>query len=330
MNLPAPSPTHRFALRYLLAGSGGVIIAGLVVFAVWHHSNHGKSPSLSSTPPVAATVRVAATVTHNPAESFDTLRTIVETGGNNLKREAAVAWLDRTMRQGRQLDAEKESYLLHMLEQGGNRSWSTGYRESLFNSAFNVLRLSNDIQPFACILQKLAVCDPDKILRLYALQHIRLLRTDGRLIGPLAAEIQTTLEGFADSHGDEVSGLALATLIDWDAPNSAAHGDLLKQAVAMAADPSRPLEIRITAIHAAGSAGLELDRTLAHDIKQPVMLRKAAIARIGHHGDAEDVSSLEALCKQSSRIAQAAEPALKALRARLANPSAPAPVHLSF
>ena len=59
----------------------------------------------------------------------------------------------------------------------------------------------------------------------------------------------------------------------------------------------------------------------------PITLNnEAAIAGIGVHGDAADLSALEKLRLENSRLAQAAEPALKAIRDRIDHPSAPAPI----
>ena len=103
-------------------------------------------------------------------------------------------------------------------------------------------------------------------------------------------------------------------------------GNIIEVALRIAADPSTSLDNRVTAIHAAGPDSLPLARKMAVDAAEPVYLRKAAIARIGLHGDAADFATLEKLRSENSRLAQAAEPALKAIRDRIDHPSVRQPI----
>ena len=130
--------------------------------------------------------------------------------------------------------------------------------------------------------------------------------------------IRATVEALARQQESEVSGTAIQLLADWDvhADDKPLAPDVAQLAVATAADGSRSVDIRVTAIHAAGPAALSLSRDLASNPEEPVMLRKAAIARMGEDGGPEDLAQLESLTKESSRLAQAAQPAIESIRQR--------------
>lgn len=63
---------------------------------------------------------------------------------------------------------------------------------------------------------------------------------------------------------------------------------------------------------------LDLARSLAGDRNQPVILRKAALNLIGRHGEARDLGVLRLCSRESARLAQAGEPAVRSLNDRLA------------
>jgi hypothetical protein len=71
----------------------------------------------------------------------------------------------------------------------------------------------------------------------------------------------------------------------------------------MAEDLSLPMDVRITALHAAGPESLSAARRLAPAADQLVLLRKAAIACIGRHGSESDFADLKKLSGESSRLA---------------------------
>jgi len=261
-----------------------------------------------------------------PAPSFDTFLHVAATGGDQLTREAAIGWLDARARERRPLDAAAESRVLEILGRNGHPSWSSGYRLHLFNSAFNALRFSPSPEPLTGLLHRLAVHDADPSMRLYALQHIGSQRSAGSLTGALADEIRATLETFAADPGGDLSGLAVALLVAWNEPETETDTASLELALATAADRARPPDVRVAALHAAGTASLPLARTVSTDTSEPVILRKAAISRLGCHGDAGDLAVLENLRRESGRLDQAVDPALVSLRSRLANPAAPQPI----
>lgn len=220
---------------------------------------------------------------------------------------------------------------MDMITDGGHPAWDSSYRQHLFNSAFNALHRSRIGEPFTLQLLHLSLHDTDRIMRLYALQHLGAQRRAGHLPdSPLSEKVRASLHEMAGAREEEVSGYAINLLVSWDGAEDGEDGEpepfLRDLALATAADASRPVDIRVTALHAAGSASLPLARTLATSAGEHVMLRKAAIARIGRHGTTEDLASLESLRTESSRLAQASGPALLNLRTRLQDPSASAPV----
>lgn len=248
----------------------------------------------------------------------------MDTGGDARTREMAIVWLDNYALLEQPPSRDLEAWLMSMLTTNGNPEWDIEYRLWLFNSAFNVLRFGRGQEAFTRYLQKLAIHDEERTMRLYAIQHLGLQRQEGRLSGALAEEIQATLHKFATGPDSEVAGSAVALLAVWDGPASPSDPAVLTQAVKIAADATRPVDVRVTALHAGGPEALELARELAVDATQPVILRKSAIACIGTYGSAEDFTQLEALGSENFRLAQASQPALRKIRDRLANPNPPA------
>ncbi len=258
-----------------------------------------------------------------PEPSLATLLHVAETGGNRLEREAASAWLDTLARERDPLDHAAEARVFEILRGDGHPAWSGGYRLHLFNSAFNALHHSRSAGELAALLHHLAVRDPDPAMRLYALQHIRTLRSAGSLSGSLAGEIRATLETMAGDAGGALSGLAVAILVDWDENQS--DPAELRRALAIASDRSRPADVRVAALHAAGESVMALARGVSRDTAEPLILRKAAVSRLGNHGGADDLEILETLRGESGRLDQAVRPAIDTLRSRLSDPTAPKP-----
>lgn len=259
----------------------------------------------------------------NPTPSFALLRYVTDTAGDLPTRDMAIVWLDNQALLGEPPSPALETWLMDMLTANGHPDWDTEYRLWLFNSAFNVMHLGADQESFSRLLHKLALHDPVRTMRLYALQHIGLQRAGGRLTGPLAEEIHTSLNEFTFGSNGDVAGSAVTLLAEWNGPNSAAP-EVLDKAANIAADTDRPVDVRLSALHAAGSRALPLAREMAMDITAPVILRKSAISCIGRYGDAGDFAHLENLSGENIRLAQAAEPALRRIRDRLANPEPPA------
>jgi hypothetical protein len=309
-----------------------VVIAGVVVIGVsggiflWtNQRSTTDSGTRAVVPPRPTAVRIPDL--QEPAEDFSTFRHVLQTGGCDLTRPVAIAWLDRHARQHTRLPGNQITQVMTMIKDGGHPSWDPGYRQHLFNSAFNALHPCQIGEAFTRALHHLALHDGDRIMRLYAIQHLSIQRRIGHLTGILADEVRATLETLAREPGEEVSGGAILLLASWDGADDEGNDASVQQlALATAADRDRPVDIRVTAIHAAGPASLPLSRTLASDSASPVLLRKAAIAGIGRYGSAEDLDMLAELKAESSRIAQAAGPARETIQARLSNPTAAIPI----
>lgn len=315
MNAPRPF----FGRPALAVACLVVVLAALA--AVWKSTISREIP-----PPATAPT---FTTPHEPESSFTTVHHVIATGGCALTRETAIAWLDQQARERAALSDEVETTLLTLLRDShGHPDWSPGYHQHIFNSACNALRVrpSDSGEALARILHSHATTNPDRILRLYALQHIDSLRKSGHLSSPFAEEIHATLLSLAASPESDLAGSAIHLLAGWDGPAADAPPAILELAAHTTADRSRPVDIRVSAIHSAGPAALDAARLIAADPTEPVLLRKAAIARIGHDGTADDLAALESLTTESARLAQAAAPALESLQLRLRNPNAPPPI----
>ena len=259
-----------------------------------------------------------------PAPDFATFVHVVGTGGDRLSRDAAITWLDTLARERKALDPDEETGVMQMIRREEfPESWTPGYRLHLFNSAFNALHRAPSPDEFNRELHRLLERDPDPDMRLYALQHIRTQRNAGRLAGDEAGAIHATLQQLADDAAGRLAGLAVTLLIEWDGGGDARP---VETALATAADRERAADVRVSALHAAGEEALGLARTISADSGEPVILRKAAIARMGSDGGSADVPALESLLRINARLDQAVVPALARLRERLENPHTPQPV----
>jgi hypothetical protein len=282
---------------------------------------------IGPTPPKPTPTNKADTraPTGDPTPSFDLVCHTAETGGDERTRELAIVWLDTQAREGRPLTTEQTTWLIDTLQSGGHPDWKPGYRQWFYNSAFNALHRSEAPQPLTRLLAQLAEKDPDPILRLYALQHLGTQRADGRLTDPLASEIHTLLHGLLKAD-PATAGTVIDLLATWDGEENSADPEVRARAAAMAEDKSLATDVRVTALHAAGPDSLAPARLLAVDTTQPVLLRKAAIACIGRHGGEVDFANLKKLSGESSRLAQAADPAQATIRQRLSHSHAPEPI----
>lgn len=64
---------------------------------------------------------------------------------------------------------------------------------------------------------------------------------------------------------------------------------------------TRSLNVRGSALHASCSSSLELSRQLFLDATVPMSLRKATIARFGHHGSKLDLDALADPVEENGR-----------------------------
>jgi hypothetical protein len=269
----------------------------------------------------------------DPAASFTTLRYVAETGGDPATRQQALIWLDERARTLMPLSPEQESWLLSLIENGGHQAWDIEYQLGFYNSAFNALHLSDNPAPLTRILLDLASKHPHRTMRLYALQHIGSQWATRRIPEAYAPEIRDFLHQQILLPDSEIAGSCLVILAAWDdslfssaVADHAPLGDIPKRACEIAADATRPVDVRVTALHAAAAQALELSRKLAGDTEQPMLLRKAAIACMGRYGDQNDITSLQSLSGQNPRLAQAADPALALISHRIAHKNSPTPV----
>lgn len=269
----------------------------------------------------------------DPARSYTTLHYVAETGGDPSTRQQAMIWLDEQARTLQPFTAEQETWLLALLEKGGHPDWDIEYTLALFNSAFNVLHLSGNPAPLTKILFDLAAHHPHRTMRLYALQHIHSQLATNRLPQTLAPEIHEFLQQQISLPDSDIAGTALVILSAWKITSNSTNDqantmspEILSRAVQIAADATRSVDVRVTALHVASSHATDLSRTLAIDSTQPMLVRKAAIACIGRHGSKADLANLEILRSENPRLAKAAEPARAAIDHRLANPNAPTPI----
>lgn len=252
----------------------------------------------------------------DPVASYQMLRFVVERGGDKYQRQLAIDWLDEQARMGLAPDAEQEHWLLTMIENGGHPDWDIETQLWLFNNVFDYLHLGKEHERLTDHLLQLAVDHPHKTMRLYALQHIGVQRSVGNLDGAIAGKTRATLLRLANEDDGEVAGAALVAAVEWDGLETPPSREFVELALELAADPGCAVDVRVTAIHAVGNETLPLARALASDTEQPVHVRKAAIACIGKYGTNEDTAPLRQLAKENFRIAQAAEPALEAIRHR--------------
>lgn len=315
-------------LRMICAASFGLALI-LAAWLVWHVREPGADSdsksrhavSAAQSPGTAETIDLA-----DPAVAFTTFQHVLDSGGCEITRPIAIEWLDRHASTFAAPRPPEVAAIFEMITRGGHSSWDPGYRQHIFNSAFNTLHLTTTAESLTRTLHHLAIHDADRIMRLYAMQHLNAQRRVGHLPdGPLADEVHASLRKIAHGSEEECSGYAIQVLISWDGGEES-DPSLQQLALATAADTARPVDIRVTALHAAGPASLALARTLATRTEEHVMLRKAAIARIGELGTEADFPSLETLLRENSRIAQATEPALLAIRSRIANPDKPRPL----
>lgn len=309
-----------FTTRRLFLIAAAALLIGVAAFIVVEMRSTSPTDPTSSPAPTLAE-RFPGLDLEDPAASYQTLRYAAATGGDPRTRQMAIRWLDDQSRSNRALTPNQEKWLLTQIEDGAHPDWDIEYRLWLYNSAFNCLQRSTDIECFARLLQTLATEHPHRRMQLYALQHIGLLRENGRLTGPLAEEIHRDLEKLIDQPGHPVAGTAIALLIDWSDAEPPAN--TIEHALKLAADPAVPVDVRVTALHAADHAALGLARELSRDTDQPIILRKAAIASLGRYGDRSDTPALEQFAAEHFRLAQAAKPALKAIDRRLTNPTPP-------
>jgi hypothetical protein len=325
MNFP---PTHARRVPVCLA----LLALGVSLFFLQRYKQENPAntaPSSSHSPNPAPRPHYGIDLT-DPQPSYALLRYVADAGGNANARSQAIVWLDDQARSRKPLLSEEESWLLSMIQSGGHKDWDIEYKLWLFNSACNALHFSKDPAPLTRLLFDLAQHHPHRTMRLYAMQHIQSQLMAGRLDMSLAAQIHDFLHQQILLADSELAGTALVILVEWHNNHNQTLGhvltkqnDIPARAAQIAADSSRPVDVRVTALQAAGAHATDIARIIAPDAAQPVLVRKAAIAIIGTHGGENDLFVLKKLASENARLAQAAEPAQTNILQRLANNTRP-------
>lgn len=313
-----PNRTKRIALC--------LAVMACVAFALLYFHQKKSRPEQPSIPIAAHAPSHYGIDLSDPQPSFGILRYVHENPADDITRSQAIVWLDEQARTGKPLPAHQESYLLALLEKGGNTDWHIEYKLWLFNSAFNALHHSLDPKPLSEILLQLAATHPHRTMRLYALQHIGMQRSADRLTGTLADQARDLLLRQSGEADTEVCGSAIHLLLTWNKEQTEAEPDLIARALEIVTSSARPIDARITALHAAERHALATARNIAADSSQPILFRKAAIALMGKHGSENDLAALQAFAEENFRLAQAADPARTAIEHRSKNPDRPQPL----
>ena len=302
--------SRRFLVGLAVAG-GGVVLA-LVAWKISGTDNRGTMHANPGAGRFAAVKPVA--------DPLDPVLAVLAHGGTPLELENAIGVLDTMTRVGTGLTAVQRTALLVAMERGTPAKMADGSWSHIFNSACNVLAVAqaapNDA--FLRLLERVAVDDPRLVMRLYALQHI------GCNYATASPDDQQRLRALVQrllaDPASKTAGTALVLWRSWE--KSAGPGVIpsLELSRAIVTDAGRPVDVRVTALHAIGDepAVLELARAIAPDRSQPLLLRKAALNLIGRHGTEQDLTVLRLCSRENPRLSQAGEPAARVLQDRLA------------
>ena len=303
-----------------VTGAGAALL--IVLGAIFWLAEFNVPPTAQAPQPHA--VLKLAALSEDP---FERVIAVLADGASAQEIEAAVDFLDTTTRLGVPLTAQRQSTLITALQQGTPPGMTTGSWAHLFNSACNALATggSPSNAGLVALLEHYAVQGAHHEIRLYAMQHLGMCYTECDVA--TRHRLRKWVSGIlAERPVSPVAGMALVLATQWDAGRAAADSaSLLESARLVAADPTVPVDVRVSALHTAGenASVLATARVLAADTSQPVILRKSAIYLIGRHGLAADLPLLERCVSEGFRLAQAGEPARKTLQARLNGEASP-------
>lgn len=299
--------------RRLLAGLAVAGVCAVLALAVWRITGTGNTGAMPAKPAAGK----SAAPRPGP---LDPVLAVLGHGGTPLELENAIGVLDTMKRVRTELTDGQRAALLAALERGTPARMSDGSWSHIFNSACNVLAKAQAApdKGLLDLLERVALHDPRLVMRLYALQHIGVRY---EAAGPADRQrLRALVQGILTDPASETAGTALVLWRSWE--ESAGPGDmsLLESGRAIVADAGRPVDVRVSALHAIGDdpAVLELARAIAPDGTHPLLLRKAALNLIGRHGTEQDLTVLRLCGQESSRLAQAGEPAARVLKDRLA------------
>ena len=305
--------------RRWLIGAG--VVASATGLGLW-----GWQALRPAVPVAEAPAAACVSVTGQPATGeLDRVLAVCAHGGTAPEVELAIETLDFFTRQSKVITINERAALFAALERGAPAALGEGAWAHLFNCACNALAVGQTApdEPFIALLERIAVDDPSLVMRLYALQHlgVRYDTATAACQQRLRALVQRLL-GTPDAR---TAGTALGLWRRWEKAAGPGGVSSLELSRAIAADPARPIDVRVSALHAMGDdpSVLDLARSIAPDLTQPAILRKAALNLIGRHGQAGDLAVLHQCSLESPRMAQAGKPAASALEGRLAGSSPP-------
>jgi len=253
---------------------------------------------------------------------------------SELEIAALIEELDTVAREHTGLDQEAAKLLLGKLGGGPPATMGVSTWHHFLNSALNALGTTRGVSAdeIAQVLLPMVDGDSDKVVRLYALQHLGIHQP--RVSEPLRSQIGRRVLELAKAPDEEVAGTAMALLEQWkgelgaevDSVSTEVRGQMAAMTMA---DKSRPVDVRTSAVHMAVDGGyieaLVAAREIAENSEESTTLRKACIHLIGQLGSAHDQDLLNRCAKENTRMAQAANPALEAILARVAGRAGPAP-----
>jgi hypothetical protein len=251
---------------------------------------------------------------------LDQVLEVMTRGGTALELAEAIETLDTVTRLGRVLPDDAHAALLSAMERGAPGAMNEGAWSHLFNCACNALAVgqSTPDETFIALLERIAVDDPRLVMRLYALQHLGV-RYDTAT--PACQErLRSLVRRMLAAPDCQTAGTALVLWRRWEKSAGPGGISLLDLSRAIAADTARPIDVRVTALHAIGDdpGVLDLARAIAPDRSQPLLLRKTALNLIGRHGQKQDLEVLRLCSRENPRLAQAGDPAARSLQDRIA------------
>jgi hypothetical protein len=243
-----------------------------------------------------------------------------------LELESLIEELDTAAREENGIGRKLADQLLEGIGGGVPASMSLISWRHFFNSSLNALAASECVgsDEIARVLMDVMERDEDKVMRLYALQHIEIHQP--RVKEPLRSEIGNRVASLAYAEDDEISGTAVLVMERWkgevgEGAKSIPKEDRSAAVVKIISDAKREADVRVTAVHTAVDGGypdaLPAARAIAADPSEDTMLRKAAIHLIGQLGNQNDSDLLVQCAAENNRLAQAARPAIERLSDRM-------------
>jgi hypothetical protein len=306
--------SHRW--MFPLAVSGFVML----VVVAWETYQFGGGTAGTPSKQQAITRPTSQVSRGNPVDDdFSQVMAIFDHGGTVAEIERAIETLDTLTRRGEEVSTDQHAALLSAMGRGNPSELSEGSWSHLFNSACNVLAVgrSTPDEESIKLLKRIALEDPRLVMRLYALQHLGV-RYD-TATPDCQNRLRDLVRHILSDPESQTAGTALVLWERWEhstGPDSVSSMDLSR---GMVMDTSRPVDVRVSALHSIGDdpGVLDLARTIALDLTQPVILRKAALSLIGRHGQSSDLALLQRCSQENPRLAQAGNPAAVDLKLRL-------------